>query len=174
MIPVFAVMGEDESHNESLMQLSAKLLKSARQKGLQLVTVESCTGGLLSSMLTDVEGLSHIFNRALITYCDAAKTELAAVPDKLLKEHGAVSEAVAQAMAVGGRLSVGDCSCLALSITGYAGPSADVGQPGLVYVAASTPAAIRFMRHDFASDDRDLVRAKAVEAALRLGIDILD
>lgn len=149
------------------------MLKAAEQNRLQLVTVESCTGGLLASMLTDVDGLSHVFNRALITYCDEAKTELAAVPVKLLQECGAVSEAVAQAMASGGRLSARDTQCLALAVTGYAGPTPDGGQPGLVYVAASTPSAIRVERYDFASEDRDLVRRKAVEAALSLGIKVL-
>lgn len=167
------VMQDCEIQQDRNTQLAAKLLRAAEQKQLQIVTVESCTGGLLALMLTDVEGLSHVFNRALITYCDAAKIEMAAVPTQLLQEHGAVSEAVAQAMASGGRLAAGDCECLALAVTGYAGPSEDGGQPGLVYVAASTSTSIRTERHDFASDDRDVVREQAVEAALRLGIDIL-
>lgn len=166
-------MKDSQTHQDRNTQLAAKLLGAAEQKNLQIVTVESCTGGLLASMLTDVEGLSHAFNRALITYCDAAKIEMAAVPAQLLQEHGAVSEAVAQAMAFGGRLSAGDCECLALAITGYAGPSEGGGQPGLVYVAASTSTSMRVERHDFASDDRDFVREQAVEAALKLGIDIL-
>jgi nicotinamide-nucleotide amidase len=168
-----AAMESNDCDMQNLAEQAACLLKAAKQNRLQLVTVESCTGGLLASMLTDIEGLSHVFNRALVTYCDPAKVELAAVPETLLQEHGAVSEAVAQAMACGGRLSVKDEDCLAVAITGYAGPGDDGDQPGLVYIAASTPSAIRVERHNFASDDRDLVRYRAVEAALSLGLKIL-
>ena len=170
----FTGMDGNEIPRDQIAGLAAKLLSAAEQRQLQIVTVESCTGGLLASVLTDIEGLSHVFNRALITYCDAAKSEMASVPVQLLHEHGAVSEAVAQAMANGGRLSVGDSDCLALAVTGYAGPSADGGLPGLVYIAASTPTSVCVERHDFASDDRDLVRKKAVEAALKMGTTIFE
>jgi nicotinamide-nucleotide amidase len=156
-----------------LTNLSATLLREAECQKLEIITVESCTGGLLASMLTNVEGLSHVFNRAMITYCDAAKIEMVAVPVKLLHEYGAVSAAVAQAMASGGRRSVGGSNCLSLAVTGYAGPPPDGGPSGLVYVAASTPTCIRVERYDFDSDDRDVVRQKAILAALELGIEIL-
>lgn len=156
-----------------LMQQAAALLAAAERKSLQHVTVESCTGGLLASLLTDVEGLSHIFNRAMITYCDEAKKEMAGVPAELLGEHGPVSEQVAQALANGGRMAVTDRECIALAVTGYAGPSSDGGQPGLVFVAASTTVAVRVERHEFANSDRDVVRRKAAASALRRGVKML-
>lgn len=158
---------------ENLNQQAATLLKTAQESRLQIVTVESCTGGLLASMLTDVEGLSHVFNRGLITYCDEAKIDIASVPHKLLEEHGPVSDAVAQAMARGGHLSAGETPCLSLAITGYAGPSTDGGQSGLVYISASSPSTMQTWRYDFESRDRDFVRLKAVDAAMKLGIHVL-
>lgn len=155
-----------------LEMLSRQLLLAAQQQSIEIVTVESCTGGLLASYLTDVEGLSHIFNRALITYCDEAKTELARVPSKLINEHGAVSSAVAQAMACGGRSTV-KVDCLALAITGYAGSAPNGGPGGLVYIAASTPTGAQFDQFDFAGTDRDGTRRAAVQEALKLGLNIL-
>lgn len=166
-------MDDHETRTSHLNQQAATLLKEAQESGLQIVTVESCTGGLLASMLTDVEGLSHVFNRGLITYCDEAKTDIASVPHKLLEEHGPVSDAVAQAMARGGHLSAGETPCLSLAITGYAGPSTDGGKSGLVYVSALSPSTMHTLRYDFESEDRDYVRFKAVHAAMKLGIDIL-
>lgn len=166
-------MDEDVTCMDHLSQEAALLLMEAHRSQLQIVTVESCTGGLLASILTDVEGLSHVFNRGLVTYCNEAKIDIAFVPDKLLKEHGPVSDAVAQAMAIGGRLSAGTCPCLSLAITGYAGPSADGGKSGLVYVAASTPSTLRAVRQDFDSDDRDCVRLQAVKMTVALGLEVL-
>ncbi|WP_246087174.1 CinA family protein [Sphingorhabdus contaminans] len=157
---------------DELGYLSARLLKLAQRRGLEIITVESCTGGLLSSYLTDVEGLSHVFNRALITYCDEAKTDLAHVPAKLIDEHGAVSEAVAQAMACGGRNLVSK-DCIAIAVTGYAGSSPDGGTPGLVYIAVSTPYAVQCQRFQFTEDCRDDIRRAAVREALKMGLHLL-
>lgn len=152
--------------------LSSRLLKRAQQHGLEIVAIESCTGGLLSSYLTDVEGLSHVFNRALLAYSDEAKTELAHVPAKLIAEHGAVSEAVAQAMACGCRNLI-RTNCLAIGITGYAGSAPDGGLPGLVYIAVSAPHAAKCQRHEFSGLDRDDIRSAAVNEALKLALHIL-
>lgn len=157
---------------DELSFLSAELLSLAQERKLEVITIESCTGGLLSSVLTDVEGLSHVFNCALVTYCDQSKTKLANVPHNLIAEHGAVSAVVAQAMACGGRNLI-DKDCLALAITGYAGTSPDGGTPGLVYIAVSAPNAAEYRRCDFSSSARNVIRSAAVKEALLLGLCVL-
>lgn len=156
----------------TLADLSKQLMELAERKDLEVVTVESCTGGQLAATLTNVEGLSHIFNRALVTYNDNAKTDLVHVPEKLIAEQGAVSEPVAQAMACGGRMSIGS-PCISIAITGYAGKSPDGGEPGLVYIAASSPEGSHCVRHIFVPDDRNSIRDAAVEHAIRLAISVL-
>lgn len=166
----FSIMPDATHSNDlELAELAERLLSLAEHRQLKIVTVESCTGGQLASVLTDVEGLSHMFDRALITYTENAKTELVGVPSKLIAEQGVVSEAVAQAMACGGRLSLKQ-PCLSLAITGYAGLSQDGGEPGLVYIAASTPYSITCTRHLFDANDRKAIRHNAVREALKLGI----
>lgn len=160
------------SHMPTLAELSSQLMEMAERKELEIVTVESCTGGQLAATLTNVEGLSHIFNRALVTYNDNAKTDLVHVPEKLIAEQGAVSEPVAQAMACGGRMSIGS-PCISIAVTGYAGKSPDGGEPGLVYIAASSPESSRCVRHIFEPDDRNSIRDSAVEEAIRLAISVL-
>lgn len=91
-----------------------------QNKKWQLVTAESCTGGLISSCLTEIPGSSLWFERGFVTYSNLAKQDMLGVPKTLIEHHGAVSEEVAQAMAVGAlQHSAGQCS---LSVTGIAGP----------------------------------------------------
>jgi nicotinamide-nucleotide amidase len=110
-----------------------EVLQLASDGGFSLVTAESCTGGLVASVLTDVEGLGHAFERGFVVYANTSKTEMLGVPDEMLAAHSAVSEPVARAMAEGAlEASHGD---LAIAVTGYAGP-AGPGQPqGLVHFA---------------------------------------
>lgn len=105
------------THFNSLIQDISILLK---ERHWQLVTAESCTGGLLSSYLTEIPGSSLWFERGFVTYSNLAKQQMLSVPEPLLNEYGAVSEPVAAAMAVGAlQHSAGD---IAVSITGVAGP----------------------------------------------------
>lgn len=100
-----------------LIEEIALLLK---RKKWQLVTAESCTGGLIASYLTDIPGSSNWFERGFVTYSNLAKHEMLGVPNDLIDQFGAVSEEVAQAMAMGAiQHSVGD---IAVSVTGIAGP----------------------------------------------------
>src|SRR5205085_9240498 len=82
-------------------RLAQDLLREACERELMLATAESCTGGLLASLLTDIPGLSHAFERGFVTYTDEAKHELLGVPKAILDTDGAVSEAAARAMAEG-------------------------------------------------------------------------
>lgn len=111
-----------------------RLLKRACDADLMLATAESCTGGLLASLLTDVQGCSHAFERGFVTYTEEAKQEMLGVPANMLEKHGAVSESVARAMAEGAIEHSG--ADIAVSITGFAGPTEE-GEEGLVHFACA-------------------------------------
>lgn len=150
-----------------LIAQAAELLEAARTRGEKLVTAESCTGGLLAATLTAVPGSSDVFERGLVTYSNAAKSEMLGVPFWLIERHGAVSEDVARAMA-GGALTHSHAS-LSVSITGIAGP--DGGTPekpvGLVHFAAlRRDEQIHHERVLFGDLGRAEIRRRSVERAL--------
>jgi len=118
---------------EDVERLVHQVLKSACDRKLTLVTAESCTGGMLASLLTDVEGCGHAFERGFVPYTDEAKEASLGVPADVLRRFTAVSAQVAEAMVRGalGR-SRGD---VAVSITGFAGRGAPGEEPGLVFFA---------------------------------------
>jgi nicotinamide-nucleotide amidase len=103
-------------------------------RGLTLALAESCTGGLVASWLTDISGISKSFLAGVVSYSDAAKRDILSVPEGLLKEHGAVSEPVARAMAEGVLRRTG--ADVALAVTGIAGPTGGTPEKpvGLVYI----------------------------------------
>lgn len=117
---------------DSLEEVCLRLLKD---RGLTVGTAESCTGGLMAKLLTDLPGSSAVFRGGVVSYTNAVKRGLLGVPEDLLAQYGAVSPQVAQAMAQGARAALG-CD-LALAATGVAGPDPDDrGNPiGLVYLA---------------------------------------
>ena len=98
-----------------------KILRVLRDKGLTLGFAESCTGGLLSSLVTELPGVSDIFMGSIISYDNSLKQKFLKVDTQALKSEGAVSSLVARQMAEGARRELG--VSLALSITGIAGPS---------------------------------------------------
>ncbi len=156
--PVFS------SDGRTVDQLVADLLRS---RGATVATAESCTGGLLGGRLTELPGSSDYVLGGAVTYADAAKRDLLGVPAELLREHGAVSEPVARAMAEGARARLG--ATYALSTTGVAGPGGgSPGKPvGLIFIACAAPDGTVVRRHEFPGD-RDTVRAWSVVAALHL------
>ena len=130
-----------------------------------LATAESCTGGLIAAACTDLAGSSNWLERGFVTYSNAAKTELLGVEAALIARHGAVSEAVARAMAQGA-LQHSHAQC-ALAVTGIAGPgggSAD--KPvGTVWFAWATPKGVRSEMRRF-DGDRAQVRSGTVQHSL--------
>lgn len=118
--------------DDELLQKISFLLK---KKGFTVATAESCTGGLLGHMLTNVSGSSTYFDRGIISYSNRAKKELLGVPSQVLEKHGAVSEETAKAMAE----SVRERSNVDIGIatTGIAGPTGGTREKpvGLVYIA---------------------------------------
>lgn len=111
------------------------VLVAADEHGLTLATAESCTGGLIASVLTDVEGRSHVFERGYVVYTNDAKADELAVPPRLLEEHGAVSAPVARAMAEGALRASG--AGAAVAVTGFAGTAGPEDEPGRVHFAVA-------------------------------------
>lgn len=134
-----------------------------RQRGCTVAVMESCTGGMVGAALTETPGSSAYFLGGAITYSDVMKTQ-AGVPAETLREHGAVSEETARAMAEAARRTFGaDCG---VSVTGVAGPGDQDGvKAGTVFIGVATPDAATVSRHEFPSR-RPLVRNRAVTAAL--------
>ena len=143
-----------------------------RRMGQMMATAESCTGGLIAGACTDIAGSSDWFERGLVSYSNRAKTELLGVDPELIARHGAVSEAVARAMAEGARQR--SAVDWAVAVTGVAGPSG--GRPdkpvGTVWFAWATPAGTQTQVCRFAGD-RDAVRQATVRHALAVLLDRL-
>jgi nicotinamide-nucleotide amidase len=156
-----------EHLGQTIETLTKRLLKTAKDRELSLAAAESCSGGLLASVLTDVEGCSSAFDRGFVAYTDRAKHELLGVPLDQLRTCGAVSEPVCRAMAEGAlRRSEAD---LAAAITGFAGPAGPGDPPGLVFVGvARRGRATHVRRLDLGDIGREPVRLCAVEAALEM------
>ena len=160
--------------DDGLLALAANVLNGAREQGTLIATAESCTGGLVASMLTAVPGSSDVFDRGFVTYSNSAKSEMLGVPAWLIEKHGAVSEEVARAMA-GGALSHSNAT-LAVSVTGIAGPAG--GSPdkpvGLVYFAAGhRDGALRHEKSAFGDLGREEIRRRSTERALALLLSLL-
>jgi nicotinamide-nucleotide amidase len=153
----------------ALLARAEKLLAEARARGLRIATAESCTGGLVAGLLTQIAGSSDVFERGFVTYSNKAKQELLGVPGAMIRQHGAVSEPVARAMAEGAiRNSAAE---LAIAITGVAGPGggSDEKPVGLVHIAAARAGAANLHREcRFGDIGRSGVRMKSIEAAVEL------
>ncbi len=151
-----------------LVESARQLLEALRKQGLTLVTAESCTGGLISAYLTEIPGASDVVERGLMTYSNAAKRELLGVPCTMIETHGAVSEEVAGAMAIGALANSPADICVA--VTGVAGPGGSEDKPaGLVFVAAKRrEAPIVHIQCNFGDIGRGEVRASTVAEAFRL------
>lgn len=162
-------MGEDLPDNaHRLTDRAAAVLELAKNAGLTVATAESCTGGLLSSLLTDIEGLSGCFERGFVTYSNDAKCDLLGIDLTVIETHGAVSAEVAAAM-VRGALERSRAQ-LACAITGFAGKGQDASdEPGNVFVAAQRKGAAPIIREfHFGDRGREDVRHRAVAEALEM------
>jgi len=156
--------------NATLLKLAERLARRLLAEGRVLATAESCTGGLIAKCLTDVPGSSAWFERGWVTYSDRAKRQELGVAGGLVKQHGAVSERVARAMAAGAlRHSLADTS---LAVTGIAGPDGGTRDKpvGTVWIAWARREGMRTRveaRRFRFEGNRDAVRRQSVAAALR-------
>lgn len=150
---------------DSLEEVCFALLKD---RGLTVGTAESCTGGLLAKLLTDLPGSSSVFRGGVVSYTNGVKAGLLGVPQDLLDRYGAVSPQVAEAMARGAKAALG-CD-IALSTTGVAGPDADDrGNPiGLVYLGLAWGDQCRVTEFRAGPVERERVRRQAAQTALDL------
>jgi len=160
--------------NEELRQLAAELGDRLRARGWMLATAESCTGGWVGQLLTALPGSSQWYERGFITSANAAKIEMLGVPTETLDQYGAVSEETASAMAAGALAHSHAQATLAIS--GIAGPGGGTPQKpvGLVCYGWALEDGTLMSSTCRLDGDREEIRSRAVAAALRGLIDLLE
>jgi nicotinamide-nucleotide amidase len=145
------------------------LIGDAEARGIKIATAESCTGGRVAGLLTEIAGSSAVFERGFVVYSNRAKEEMLNVPGDLLADFGAVSEPVARALAEGALQE--SRANLSVAITGIAGPGGGTGMKpvGLVHFASAREnRSIRHEEHHFGDIGRENVRLEAIRVALRM------
>jgi nicotinamide-nucleotide amidase len=152
----------------ALFARAEKLLANARAKRLKIATAESCTGGLIASLLTEIAGSSDVFERGFVAYSNEAKEELLGVPHELLERFGAVSADVARAMALGALKHAR--ADIAVAVTGVAGPGGGTEEKpvGLVHLSAARGERIIARECRFGDIGRREVRIASVDVALEM------
>ncbi|HZF44702.1 MAG TPA: nicotinamide-nucleotide amidohydrolase family protein [Sphingomonadaceae bacterium] len=149
-----------------LMQLAEGLLQAAAERDLTLASAESCTGGLIASTLTGIEGLSSAFGAGFVTYCDAAKADLLGIPPEDIERFGAVSAKIALAMAQRAQAISG--ADVAIAVSGYTGP-VEGCENGLVHVAGRDNSGREIHEEfHFGEVERNQGRLLAAAAAMRI------
>ena len=154
-----------------LLVRAAALIARYRAVGRMVATAESCTGGLIAGILTEIPGSSNVLERCFVVYSNAAKEELLGVPAETLAKHGAVSEQTARAMAEGALAK--SRADVAVSVTGIAGPDGGTAAKpvGLVHFACARRGAPTVAREErFGDIGREAVRL----ASVKVGLDLLD
>ncbi|WP_348657452.1 CinA family protein [uncultured Sulfitobacter sp.] len=152
---------------DQLAQRAEAVLKILCNREMKLATAESCSGGLLAALLTDIEGLSHAFERGFVTYTDLSKQELLGVDHKVLRDFGAVSRPTARAMAEGALARSG--ADIAVSTTGFAGPGGEGDEEGLVHFALARRGYKTVHQvESFGKIGRDFIREKCLATALSM------
>jgi nicotinamide-nucleotide amidase len=161
--------------DSALIADARRLIATLEARELMLATAESCTGGLVSGLLTSVPGSSAVVERGFVTYSNAAKSDLLGVDPELIERHGAVSEEVARAMAAGAL--VRSDADVAVSVTGIAGPSGGSAEKpvGLVHLAvARIDGPTLHIERRYGARDRQAIRLAAVEDAVLLALEALE
>ncbi len=150
---------------EESTQLVGHLAALLSKKKLKITTAESCTGGLIAKALTDLAGSSTWFERGFVTYSKAAKIEMLCVPESRIEDYGAVSEAVATAMANGALQN--SAAELAIAVTGIAGPDGGSEEKpvGTVWIAHATSDQLITKKYHFPGD-RDAIRQATLWQAI--------
>jgi len=153
---------------QETLDLAEHVLNLCRAKNLRIATAESCTGGLIAAALTHIPGSSDVFERGYVTYSNEAKAECLGVPPDLIAQHGAVSQAVASAMAEGALKF--SRAHLALSVTGIAGPGGATPEKpvGLVWFALATSSGKTATHQQIFNGDRAKIRAQAAHFGIKL------
>ena len=150
-----------------VMKIESKVGKVLRKRQITLAVAESCTGGLISSRITDISGSSKYFKMGLVAYSNLIKENILGVSSSLLQKHGAVSRQVALEMAKGVRLLAG--TDIGVGVTGIAGPTGGTKKKpvGLVYIALVTDKK-RIVKEFRFKGSRHDIKFQASEAAINL------
>jgi nicotinamide-nucleotide amidase len=154
---------------EEMKQQAVAFLDAMRANALKFASAESCTGGLIAALLTEIPGSSDIVERGFVTYSNEAKNEMIGVPRELIEQFGAVSREVALAIAEGALAQ--SSADVSVAVTGVAGPGGGTATKpvGLVYIAAARAGAETLHEEcRFGPLDRSDIRAKTVVEALAL------
>jgi len=152
---------------QDLLAEAEALLAAARARGWRITTAESCTGGLIAGLLTAIGGSSDVVDGGAVTYSNPAKTRMLGVPAETIAAEGAVSEAVARAMAEGARTAAN--VDLAIAVTGVAGPGGGTAAKpvGLVWFGLAAPGGISAEAQIFPGD-RTAIRLATVRHAVSM------
>jgi len=158
---------------DQLDEQAERLMHRLCDRELTVATAESCTGGMLAALLTDIEGAGHGYDRGFVTYTKDAKAELLGIGRDILDRNEAVSEVVAWAMAEGALArSKAD---IAIAVTGFAGPAGDEHEEGLVHMAVARRGKRTADRVEhFGAIGRGPVRVKSLKAMLNMLEQALD
>jgi nicotinamide-nucleotide amidase len=154
---------------DDVIKMAEGLLQQSREAGLRMVTAESCTGGLIAALLTEIPGSSDVFERGFVTYSNTAKMQMLGVDEKLIANHGAVSKDVAEAMAKGALLHAD--AQLSVAVTGIAGPGGGTAlKPvGLVHIAVARKGGTLVHKEcRFGKKPRGQIRFESIQSALEL------
>jgi nicotinamide-nucleotide amidase len=152
---------------DHLDEQAERLMHAICDRELKIATAESCTGGMLAALLTDIEGCGHGFDRGFVTYSKDAKHDLLGIESEILDRNDAVSETVARAMAEGAlSRSTAD---VAIGITGFAGPAGAGCEEGLVHFALARRGSPTVHRVEhFGSLGRGVIRVKSLKVMLNM------
>jgi len=152
---------------DHLDEQAERLMHAVCDRELKIATAESCTGGMLAALLTDIEGCGHGFDRGFVTYSKDAKRELLGIESEVLDHNDAVSETVARAMAEGAlNRSTAD---VAIGVTGFAGPAGAGCEEGLVHFALARRGSPTEHRVEhFGAVGRGVIRVKSLKVMLNM------
>jgi nicotinamide-nucleotide amidase len=153
--------------SSELINLSKRTIDAFADRNMRIVTAESCTGGLIVALLTEIEGSSKVVGRSYVTYSNTAKNAVLGVPVDILQEQGAVSADTVLAMAEGALAAAGVDADVAIAVSGVAGPGGGTPQKpvGTVFMATAAHDSEPAIEHHLFSGDRATVRLKTVQAA---------
>ncbi|MGI9405979.1 MAG: CinA family protein [Hyphomicrobiaceae bacterium] len=151
-----------------LIRAAEVLSERLRSAGLVLATAESCTGGLIAGLLTELPGSSDILDRGFVTYSNEAKHEMIGVPADMIGQYGAVSREIAEAMAHGAIAHSN--GTVSVAVTGVAGPGGGTADKpvGLVHIAAVHGTVLKHRECRFGDTDRQKIRLDTIAVALEL------
>jgi nicotinamide-nucleotide amidase len=163
-----------DTTEQTVHDLAKKLGARLMMKGMKLATAESCTGGWIAKVLTDIAGSSDWFECAIVSYSNEAKKHFLKVPDGILIDNGAVSENAVLAMHQG--IFMETSADAGISVSGIAGPGGGSEEKpvGTVWIAVGLRNQLAHTQKFLFEGDRNLVRLQAVETALRSLLELVE